>query len=122
MGQEKQALLRSISAYVPGPIARRAIAAPRASVAWQEEWVSAALLFADVSGFTAMSESLAQLGKEGAEELTRVLNAYFTAMIDLAHSYGGQVIRFGGDAVTCAFTNVQICKSANLQISKSVSR
>ena len=116
MGQEKQALLRSISAYVPGPIARRAIAAPRASVAWQEEWVSAALLFADVSGFTAMSESLAQLGKEGAEELTRVLNAYFTAMIDLAHSYGGQVIRFGGDAVTCAFTNVQICKSANLQI------
>jgi predicted ATPase/class 3 adenylate cyclase len=119
MGQEKQALLRSISAYVPGPIARRAIAAPRASVAWQEEWVPAALLFADVSGFTAMSESLARLGKEGAEELTRVLNAYFTAMIDLVHSYGGQVIKFGGDAVTCAFTNLQVGKSANLQICKS---
>jgi len=62
-----------------------------------------ALLFADVSGFTAISENLARLGKEGAEELTRVLNAYFTTMTDLVHSYGGQVIRFGGDAITCAF-------------------
>ena len=65
------------------------------------------LLFADVSGFTAMSESLARLGKEGAEELTRVLNAYFSAMIDLVHGYGGQVIDFGGDAITCAFMSDQ---------------
>jgi adenylate cyclase len=103
MGREKQALLRSISVYVPGPIVRRVIADPCLSPAGWEERMDVALLFADVSGFTAMSESLARLGKEGAEELTRALNAYFTAMIDRVRSYGGQVIKFGGDAITCAF-------------------
>jgi class 3 adenylate cyclase/predicted ATPase len=107
MEKEKQALLRSISAYVPGVIVRRVIAAPYASLAGWEERMDAALLFADVSGFTAMSESLARLGKLGAEELTRVLNDYFTTMIDLVRSYGGQVIKFGGDAITCAFVNQQ---------------
>jgi len=73
------------------------------------------LLFADVSGFTAMSESLAGLGKEGAEELTRILNAYFSAMIDLVRGYGGQVIDFGGDSITCAFMSDQkpdLCRFA----------
>ena len=103
MGEETQALLRSISAYVPELVLRQAVAAPYTSLAGYEERIAVALLFADVSGFTAMSENLAQLGKEGAEELTRVLNSYFTTMIDLVRSYGGQVIKFGGDAVTCAF-------------------
>jgi len=99
----ERALLRSVSAYVPGLVVRQVIADPYCSPAGREERMNAALLFADVSGFTAMSESLARLGKEGAEELTRVLNAYFTTMIDLVQSYGGQVIKFGGDAITCAF-------------------
>jgi predicted ATPase/class 3 adenylate cyclase len=103
--EDKQATLRSIGAYVPGFLVRRVMADPHASLAGQEERMSAALLFADVSGFTAMSESLAQLGKEGAEELTRVLNDYFTTMIDLVRGYGGQIIKFGGDAITCAFAS-----------------
>jgi class 3 adenylate cyclase/tetratricopeptide (TPR) repeat protein len=95
------ALLRSISAYVPELVVREALGtAPPIGEAVKAE---AALLFADISGFTAMSETLAQMGKEGAEELTRVLNAYFTSMIDLVRSYGGQIIKFGGDAITCAF-------------------
>ena len=105
--KKKQSLLQSISAYVPGLVVRRVLAAPCSSPVGREERLDAVLLFADVSGFTAMSESLAGLGKEGAEELTRVLNAYFSAMIDLVRGYGGQVIDFGGDAITCAFTSDQ---------------
>ena len=105
MEKEKLALLQSVSAYVPDFIVRQVIAAPYSYREGWEERMNAALLFADVSGFTAMSESLARLGKEGAEELTRVLNAYFTTMIDLVRGYGGQVIKFGGDAITCQFTN-----------------
>ncbi len=103
--EKKQALLSSIGAYVPGFVVRRVLADPYAPLAGWEERSEAALLFADVSGFTAMSESLARLGKEGAEELTRVLNSYFSTMIDLVHSYGGQIIKFGGDAMTCAFSS-----------------
>ena len=116
MGKEKHALLRSVSAYVPPYIVRQAISAPHTAPPGQAARMHAALLFADVSGFTAMSESLARLGKEGAEELTRVLNGYFAAMIDVVYAYGGQVIKFGGDAITCAFAKPKIGKSANRQI------
>ncbi len=102
---EKQTLLRSVGAYVPDFIIREIMADSSTPLLERERRMRAVLLFADVSGFTAMSESLAQLGKEGAEELTRVLNDYFTVMIDLVRSYGGQVIKFGGDAITCQFDN-----------------
>jgi len=105
--KEKQSLLQSISAYVPGRIVRQVLADPCSSPVGREERLDVVLLFADVSGFTAMSESLAGLGKEGAEELTRILNAYFSAMIDLVRGYGGQVIDFGGDSITCAFMSDQ---------------
>ncbi len=64
-----------------------------------------AALFADASGFTALTEALAkELGpKRGAEELTRQLNAIFEALIDEVHRYGGSVITFAGDAITIWF-------------------
>lgn len=35
-------------------------------------------MFADVSGFTKLSEAMARHGPEGAEYLTRHLNSYFS--------------------------------------------
>ena len=60
-------------------------------------------LFADVSGFTPLTEALAgELGPQrGAEELTAQLNRVFHAVIDDVVRYGGEVIYFGGDAITC---------------------
>jgi len=60
-------------------------------------------LFADVSGFTAISEALGKSGKAGTEQLTAILNSYFDPMIDLIHSYGGIIGKFGGDAMTVLF-------------------
>jgi class 3 adenylate cyclase len=64
-----------------------------------------AALFADISGFTPLSEALAQeLGlQRGAEELTRQLNQVYGALIAEVHRYGGSVINFSGDAITCWF-------------------
>ena len=64
-----------------------------------------AALFADISGFTPLTERLARtLGPlRGAEELTRHLFEVFTALITEVHSYRGSVIEFSGDAVTCWF-------------------
>lgn len=60
-------------------------------------------LFADISGFTPLTEMLArQLGpRRGAEELTRQLNRVYDALIVVLHHYGGSVIGFSGDAITC---------------------
>jgi len=64
-----------------------------------------AALFADISGFTVLTGALAQeLGLErGAEELTRTISQVYTALIDEVHRFGGSVIGFAGDAITCWF-------------------
>lgn len=60
-------------------------------------------LFADISGFTPLTEALARaLGpRRGAEELTHHLNLVYDALIAEVDHYGGSVIGFAGDAITC---------------------
>ncbi len=72
------------------------------------EYAQGAALFADVSGFTALTESLAnELGlQRGAEEIIRQLNRVYTLLIDEVHRYGGSVITFSGDAITCWFDDL----------------
>ena len=65
--------------------------------------VEGSMLSADISGFTALSEKLAGKGKAGAEEITSLINTCFTALIDSAYRYGGEVIKFGGDALLILF-------------------
>src|SRR5215211_627225 len=66
---------------------------------------SGAALFADISGFTALTESLREtLGaRQGAEELTRQLGAVYSALITEVEKYNGSVIGFAGDAMMCWF-------------------
>ncbi|NJN54130.1 MAG: AAA family ATPase [Anaerolineae bacterium] len=67
------------------------------------ERAQGAALFADISGFTALTEALAQeLGpRRGAEELTGHLNRVYDALITELHRFGGSVISFAGDAIIC---------------------
>ncbi|MGH8630012.1 MAG: adenylate/guanylate cyclase domain-containing protein, partial [Burkholderiales bacterium] len=59
----------------------------------------AALLFADITGFTAMTERLAKRGPAGAEQVSALLNDYFGQLIDLVDAHGGDVVKFAGDAL-----------------------
>jgi class 3 adenylate cyclase/tetratricopeptide (TPR) repeat protein len=90
----------ALRAQIPGD-RRRALARGAAL----PDRVSGAALFADVSGFTPLTESLAaELGPQrGAEELTANLNRLFDALVDELDRFAGDVIYFGGDAVTCWF-------------------
>lgn len=85
-------------AYLPGD--RRRSLASGDTLA---DRVRGAALFADISGFTALTEALAgELGPQrGAEELTAQLNRVFHAVIAEIDRYGGDVIYFSGDAITC---------------------
>ncbi|HJS18739.1 MAG TPA: AAA family ATPase, partial [Anaerolineales bacterium] len=62
-------------------------------------------LFADISGFTQLTEALAQLhgSQRGAEEITHHINLVFDSLIAEVDRYGGSVVGFGGDAITCWF-------------------
>ena len=65
--------------------------------------VRGAALFADISGFTPLTEALAEeLGAQrGAEELTANLNRVFHGIIEELDRFDGEVIYFSGDAITC---------------------
>lgn len=78
---------------------RRALAA-RTDMA---DRVIGAALFADISGFTPLTEALAtELGPQrGAEELTAHLGRAFHAIIEELDRRRGDVIYFSGDAITC---------------------
>ncbi|MCC6628603.1 MAG: tetratricopeptide repeat protein [Chloroflexi bacterium] len=62
-----------------------------------------AALFADIAGFTPLTEALnRELGPQrGAEALTSHLNRVYDVLIDALHAYHGSVIGFSGDAITC---------------------
>jgi len=64
-----------------------------------------AALFADISGFTALTAALRrELGaRRGAEEIIHHIDVVFTDLIDRIHRYHGNVIGFSGDAITCWF-------------------
>lgn len=62
-----------------------------------------AVLFVDISGSTALTNLLVQRygPRRGVDELTRRLNAVYTALIAEVERFGGSVIGFSGDGITC---------------------
>ena len=92
--------LSALAAYLPQPLVRLLRDDP------DRDWVGfahqqpAAVIFADLVGFTPMTELLTAQGREGAEELTRILDQVFTALIATCERYGGVVGKFVGDALT----------------------
>lgn len=85
-------------AYIAGDRRRSLVAGTAMS-----DRVRGAGLFADISGFTPLTEALtAELGPQrGAEELVANLNRMLAAIIEDLHRFGGEVIYFSGDAITC---------------------
>ena len=63
------------------------------------------VLFADISGFTPLTKTLSEeLGpRRGTEELTRQINLVYDVLISRIHKYGGSVLGFAGDSITCWF-------------------
>ena len=61
------------------------------------------VLYADISGFTSVTESLLEQGKTGAEILGGVLNRIFSRSINEIFSSGGVIAEFEGDAIIAVF-------------------
>eukprot|EP00039_Didymoeca_costata_P023143 m.6119 g.6119 ORF g.6119 m.6119 type:complete len:1303 (-) comp3487_c0_seq1:443-4351(-) len=80
------------------------------------EVLQGAVLFADASGFTKLTELLARHNSavsasegsvagagKGAELLTGILNSFFKELVDIVITHGGDIIKFAGDAVTAVW-------------------
>jgi class 3 adenylate cyclase/tetratricopeptide (TPR) repeat protein len=96
---------------------------PRLLIEWERDapdashrLIDGTLVFIDISGFTAMSERLARSGKVGAEEVTEVMNASFTRLLEHAYREGGSLLKFGGDALLLFYSgqghSARACRAA----------
>ncbi|MBC8163482.1 MAG: tetratricopeptide repeat protein [Roseiflexaceae bacterium] len=100
----------TITTYLPRLLTQH-ILQSRPSNPWLT-WTHGSLLFADLSGSTALAEQLATLGREGTERLTDALNQIFGTMIGVVEQFDGDLIAFGGDALLVLFAGAQHQRTA----------
>ena len=88
-------LTAALEAYLGRRSAARVMGAPlRRDVG---ETIRAALLYADLRGFTALSEAAAPA------EVIAALDAWFDRIAGAVHAFGGEVLKFIGDGVLAIF-------------------
>ena len=97
-----------LSRYLPRPVITWLAEDPDA----RYRSVDGSLVFADVSGFTALSERLARQGRIGAEILAETISACFTRLLGAAYANGGSLLKFGGDALLLLFSGEDHCRRA----------
>ncbi len=119
--QHLQSVLRVVSSFVPQQIVATRlddlrVEDQRTAGGADGAFIQVTILFADISGFTAMSERLSQLGREGAEIITEIVNDYFAAMLTILARWGGDLYKFGGDALLAVFRDeeaaLRACRAA----------
>ena len=88
-------LTAALEAYLGRRSAGRVLAGPLRRGAG--ETIQAALLFADLRGFTALSED------NPPSAVIASLNAWFDRIAGAVHAFGGEVLKFIGDGVLAIF-------------------
>ena len=91
-----------ITSYLPRLLLKWYEAHPHAEIHQRTDH-SGVLLFADTSGFTALTRVLARQGKIGFEILTDLLNSLFKSLEQVIALHDGDILKFSGDAVWCYF-------------------
>jgi len=89
-------LTAALEAYLGRRSAARVLAAPlRRNIAG--ETIQAALLYADLRGFTALSEA------NPPAVVIAALDAWFDRVAGAVHAFGGEVLKFIGDGILAIF-------------------
>lgn len=99
-----QQLLQAVVTYLPRHLALELLHKPALGTENRGHFLNGTLLFADISSFTALSETLMKRGgKEGTEEIVRLVNDYLDVMLDILFKHNGLLVKFSGDAMLCMF-------------------
>ena len=69
------------SPLISSTLVREQLADPSPGRVRSAYW-DGSVLFADLSGFTALSGTLSALGKQGAEEVSAIINNLFGALVE----------------------------------------
>jgi len=88
---------RDLSRFVPQEIAQKVIQSEEGAITGKGEVSECTILFTDIEGFTAISETLSP------EKLIEALNNYFSLIAGPITERGGVISQFQGDAVLATF-------------------
>lgn len=111
---DREALMRLFASHVAGPVARDLWERRDAFMDGgrpRPQRLTATVLFADIAGFTPISEKL------DPEALDAWLHVYMGAMVPVILDHGGLVLRFVGDAILAVF-GVPIARTTEEEIDR----
>lgn len=97
-GPPSRVSIASLARFVPTALLDRLQRDFRPLTAAVEEPLNGVLFFADMTGFSRLTEQLAQR-PDGAERISACLNDYLGRLVDLVYQHGGDVLKFAGDAL-----------------------
>ncbi|XP_052249078.1 adenylate cyclase type 10-like [Dreissena polymorpha] len=87
--------LKKMKPHVPGIVI---FADHNRQMPWSVTY-HAVVMFADISGFTALCEKYSHMGQSGVDQLTRTLNEYLSALVEGILRSDGDILKFAGDAI-----------------------
>lgn len=99
----------SLAPYVPRLVMQWMLESPDL----RHRSIDGTLVFADISGFTELTERLAARGAVGAEEMGDILNAVFEPLLASAYELGAGLLTWGGDAVLLLFDGFDHARRAS---------
>ena len=88
---------RDLSRFVPEQVAHKVIHSEEGAITGKGEVSDCTILFTDIEGFTAISETVPP------EQLIEALNQYFSLIAEPIGAFGGVISQFQGDAVLATF-------------------
>lgn len=90
----------ALSTFVPQTIKWILQNEDKVSAPYRKQFQTVAL-FADISGFTKITETLSTLRALGTETLVENINAYLSLIVKEVIGAGGDIFKFAGDALLC---------------------
>ena len=83
----------------------------QSEVSFQPYTCHAAVLFVDLSQYSKITAAIAD---RGVHQLSTVVNAYLSRILKIVHNYGGDVVKFAGDAVLIVWEGTEQELGVNL--------
>jgi class 3 adenylate cyclase/tetratricopeptide (TPR) repeat protein len=107
-------LLNTLKSYIPDILQLRIAEDATPPSQPVSEQHLAAVLFVDISGFTALTEEFAARGPSGAEDISAILNDFYGQWITIIKRYGGDIVKFAGDGLLVIWANENLEKASLL--------